>query len=317
MKKIYSLLFILFAFQSLSGQIQPYMGIYPVDSLTFENSPQFLSIQKEASSIWQIGSSDKIFFGTGFSAPNAIMTDTINPYPDNNHSYFDLIIPTNQFLSVAPVINFRHKLQCDTITEGGYIEISYDKGLTWKNVVFDSSCITNISCFGNCPPNTENMYSATDTISGGIPAFTGTINNWKYSRLQWIYDLPIKLWPMDTTLLRFHFISDGNSTGKAGWIIDNISLDYTNLGSEISGEESISLGIYPNPASDLITIEITQPNDFTEIILQDVLSRNKRYFSIINNQIQQISVGDLPRGTYVCSLISKDGRTYNRIIVLK
>ena len=40
--------------------------------------------------LWQIGSPDKTIFTEAFTLPNAIVTDTANPYPTNANSSFIL-----------------------------------------------------------------------------------------------------------------------------------------------------------------------------------------------------------------------------------
>lgn len=59
----------------------------------FDSSNIYLQIDTTSSNnIWQVGQPSKTFFDSAYSPVNAIVTDTINSYPVNNHSAFDIYI---------------------------------------------------------------------------------------------------------------------------------------------------------------------------------------------------------------------------------
>lgn len=56
--------------------------------------------------------------------------------------------------------------------------------------------------------------------------------------------------PQDTTILRFHFISDQiDDVYKEGWMIDDIRIYTVDLGSSIVENSSENFRIYPNPTN--------------------------------------------------------------------
>ncbi|MFA5781899.1 MAG: T9SS type A sorting domain-containing protein [Bacteroidales bacterium] len=299
MKKIKLLtVFFLLSFSTFS-QINPFLGIYDVDSCKFESQCSLLQIDTSLQNIWQIGKPAKPFFDTAYSSLNALITDTINPYPISNHSYFDLIIPTNYYYLANLIVGFKHKFQTDTLTDGGYIEVSYDIGITWNNVLHDD-IVHNVMEF-----HTENLYSEQDTLRGGINGFSGTSNGWIYTRIQWVWILPIKTVPLDTLIMRFHFISDSIQTNKDGWMIDNILISFVDLPSSIKEIENNHSRIYimPNPVDNFATIKfdnfkneifkLTIYNPFGQII--------KQIENIKTNQIE-IYKNDLTSGLYFIQL---------------
>ena len=135
MKKIASLFLILTSLYSSAQIDYGEQGLIPTDSCSFENYCQRMLIDtSNTNNDWVIGSTNKPFFGQANSLPNAIMTDSLNPYSSNNLSYFDLGFnawdgsgfPMNMY------IQFEHKYETDTLIDGGYITVSHDSGQTWQ-----------------------------------------------------------------------------------------------------------------------------------------------------------------------------------------
>jgi hypothetical protein len=68
-------------------------------------------------------------------------------------------------------VNFKQAYQFDSLISGGYISVSYDKGKTWKNVVydyylFDDSTGSVVSMYW--------LYDSTNHLQNGQPALIGT-----------------------------------------------------------------------------------------------------------------------------------------------
>ena len=51
-------------------------------------SSLFVVIDSDSNNVWQIGKPQKIIFDSAATAPNVIVTDTVNYYPPNNNSIF-------------------------------------------------------------------------------------------------------------------------------------------------------------------------------------------------------------------------------------
>ena len=62
------------------------------DTIKFESAYEYLNIDTSNQNIWQIGRPSKIFFDSAYSKEKAIVTDSINFYPVNNCSYFNLYL---------------------------------------------------------------------------------------------------------------------------------------------------------------------------------------------------------------------------------
>jgi hypothetical protein len=186
-----------------------------LDTISFEAGQHGITIDTQANNLWQIGKPDKSQFNSAHSIPNAIVTDTIQPYPPNNNSSF--IFPV--VFDAVNMLSFWHKMDTDSGHAGGFIEYSIS-GSPWKNIV--GGTIPSENCMYESYP--INFYDSTQIITGDIPAFTGH-SGWVYSEYQWncyCVTHPRMLWP-DTVLFRFNFRSDSLSTTKDGWMIDDIS----------------------------------------------------------------------------------------------
>src|SRR5690554_2483839 len=89
--------------------------------------------------IWQIGPPQKPVFDMASSVPNALLTDTINPYPANNVSSFQFGIYLEEYFYYYGIlaIHWNQKLDMKANKDGRIIEYSTDTGSTWLSV-FDN-----------------------------------------------------------------------------------------------------------------------------------------------------------------------------------
>ena len=304
MKKI-TLLTLVFAFNiTCYSQIIIGYGIHNIDSCKFENQNTMIKLDTSVQNIWQIGKPTKTFFDSAYSATNAVVTDTLNPYPISNHSYFDLTIP---YMGAGnTILGFKHKFQTDTLIDGGYIETSIDKGLTWTSILYNDTIIIP---FGG-QLFTENLYSHQDTLKGGINGFSGTSNDWINTRIQWVWMLPTKSYPPDTVIVRFHFISDNIQTNKDGWMIDDILISYADLPGNVTefNSEQLNLDIYPNPANNEINIKFE--NQINECLIEiynisGIKVKEVNFINVDNNC--KLSTEDLNSGFYFLTAKNKKG----------
>ncbi|PKP21877.1 MAG: hypothetical protein CVU05_05910 [Bacteroidetes bacterium HGW-Bacteroidetes-21] len=177
---------------------QPYGPLIFSEGISFEgNTSSCLRIDtSQTESIWIIGQPSKIFFDSAYSVTHAILTDSLNYYPPNNNSYFDLIIKNcSPYWWGEGIISFWHKYDTDTLRDGGYIEISYDGGNSWKNIIDDNTYMDFIP---------TNFYTHSDTLFDSTPAFSGHSDDWQYSQIYWFWDAMTK--PVfDSLIVRFNF----------------------------------------------------------------------------------------------------------------
>lgn len=255
--------------------------------------------------VWQIGKPHKAIFDTAYSVPNAIITDTLNPYPPNNHSSFQFLITKpewaqNRCMSLL-YLYFHHKIETDTLQDGGFIDVSYDNGITWDNVLNQNDASDK---------SYQNFYSENDTIKGGEFAFSGEyIKTWEYSGVEWYWD-DEEASEIDSITIRFNFKSDDLDNNKAGWMIDNIYLlieDYCTIGIDGIKKEHENF-IYPNPVRDVSLLELPD-NDTYKIQIFNI--QGLKVFGCKANKSIEIYKDDFQPGIYIYYLTSPEGKTYS------
>lgn len=203
------------------------------------------------SNIWQIGKPNKVNFDSAYTVPFAMVTDTINSYPINNHSTFQFNVKKpwwNMYRGWSfLILIFDHNYDTDTLCDGGYIDVSYDGGHTFTNIILDKQLVSNMG----------GQYSVDDTIKGGMSAFSGKSKGWESAQflLEW---WPEETWSeVDSMIVRFNFKSDSIDNEKAGWLIDNIYFrveGYIGIGID-DLVNCKTLNIYPNPVKNILIID--------------------------------------------------------------
>lgn len=316
MKKLATLFFVLTSLYSSAQIDYGLQGLIPTDSCDLDNSCQRMSIDTlNINNNWVIGSTIKPFFGQANSLPNAIMTDSINPYSSNNWSFFDLTFNAwdGSGLPMNMYIQFDHKFETDTLVDGGFITVSYDSGQTWMNVINDSSCI---ACYYNWPYiNSQNLYTNNDTLMNGNFGFSGT-SNWKTTTMQWIWIMLVNKWQsLDRFIVRFNFISDNNQTNKDGWIIDNIVMGNIDLGSSVEEySNQLDIKLFPNITSDYFNYKIEKNESIESIVITNVVGQN--ILTIKNPKSEEkIDVSKLPSGNYFVKFSAKGKQVVKKLII--
>lgn len=249
-----------------NGQFAPFK--FPGDTLgpftviSFEEPSPYVTILPLPQNIWQIGAPHKTYFNAAYTLPNAIVTDTMNDYPVNNLSTFELIVgnfndliyPWNVF------IDFHHKYDSDTLSDGGYITVSWDNGLTWVNIINDTSHFFEMTPHNSFGFGNINLYDIWSVLVNGEQGFTGHSGGWVHSSMAW-FTFPVDkrtyLVP-DTMRLRFNFISDNVQKNREGWMIDQIRLYSIDLGSGIQEYLAGKTHSYffPNPVATTATFTL-------------------------------------------------------------
>jgi hypothetical protein len=234
--------------------------------------------------IWQIGKPNKTFFTSAHSIPNAIVTDTIHPYPTNNNSvfYLGVSLPGDW---MGTILEFYYKMDSDTLNDFGKIEFSIDTGKTFFNML---------------PTSDYTVYdSAGNIIAGsyfGSPiVFTGKSHSWYLCTIFSQY-LPAP----DTITYRFTFHSDGIQNNRAGWMIDNSTYG---LWAEGIQEKSQDFKIFPNPVKDILQCD--SKTKIKEISVISELGRTLVTKSITSTPIS-LDLKDLPDGMYILKIINND-----------
>lgn len=264
-------------------------------TINFESNSYLIEIDStQTNNVWQIGTPSKSLMDSAYSVPYAIVTDTINSYPTNNTSSFKIkiISPPNQNCWGVFFMSFRHKYDFEPNKDGGYIEVQYDTIPIWTNIILDT--VPELQNSG------WNIYSTSDTILGGIPAFTGTSNGWILSSFDLIYQMGVKSYIHDSLTIRFTMKSDSAETLQEGWMIDNISLWLGPCTGGIEQDDSNPnySKVFPNPIVGSSTLNFTSPfNGISTIDIFDVTGKIIQSFETSANNVQ-LRKQDYKEGIY-------------------
>ncbi|NPD86319.1 T9SS type A sorting domain-containing protein [Lentimicrobium sp. L6] len=276
MKKNTLLLLVLFGFNNIYAQ-------WYNETINFESPSSMIWIDdSQENNIWQIGTPQKEYFDEAYSVPYAILTDTLQSYGENIHSSFIVSVKDWLWFEGSPaILSFKHKFDTDTLSDGGYIDVSYDNGETWLSIIHDTTMF-------NCEWSpgyyfySENFYDDNDTLFNGNAGFSGRSDDWETASFEWLYCLGVKDYYPDSLMIRFNFISDDIASNKAGWMIDDIKLQSFECSSVSEKENTISSSIYPNPINrnSVLKIEGWQGKSY-DIEIFDL--NGKLVYSQMNN----------------------------------
>ena len=305
---------------------------YTWGMITFEEPvPDYFEIGDSSENIWQIGKPDKSFFESAYSQGNAMVTDTINSYPPDNYSYFDIAIGEfnndSGFFVWDFFIEMKHKFDTNFHKDGGYITISYDNKQTWVNIINDTSPLFQTSpgydyFFGSNEndPYMEGLYTTSDTLFNGEYGFSGNSGDWMTTRFGW-YTIPVKSqMEFDTLYVRFNFISDsasgGLDTGHEGWMIDDIRLYSIDMGDGVKDEKNLEFTILPNPVRESAVVRMQAYREI-ELDIYDIqgrMIRRKRYF---DNTPIVLDRGQLKSGVYFVRILTDGNMSGVRRLVVE
>ena len=253
--------------------------------------------------IWQIGSPEKNSFDEAYSAPNAICTDLVNPYPVNDTSTFTITniaaggFENNYFV----ILEGKYMIDSDSLNDFGLIEFSPDKGHTWIDLINDTIYLHK-GCY----------EWWTDR-----PSFTGKTNGWKDFGVQLAgFGDEFNLhWP-DTVIYRFTFISDSIQTNRSGWILDDLHFEDWWESIIDNRNNSFNSEVYPNPAENFVTIKF--PNEERKNINIVVFDKRGALIKLINTNSEfiEIDLSSFKPGTYHYVVKKKNERSSGEIIIL-
>jgi len=286
MRKLYTLIIAGFLF-TISTNAQFYQQYFDGADTNSTNSI-IVDLTTDTNSIWQVGSPQKTIFHSAATAPNAIITDTVNFYPVNDTSsfYYRLVNPTWMSWGIF-ALQWMQKIDYDYDHDGGMIEYSIDAGTNWTNVFNDPYVY---SFYGFDSLNV-------DTMSGTNYGFSGTDTTW---RNIWLcFDMSF-FSVFDTIDFKFTSISDSVNNNKEGWMIDNMMAQITFVHTVKSEKMDDYLKIFPTPTNGIIYIEAEKQNGFHIIEwmeLTDIQGRVVKKYGKSPTKFN-IDISDLPDGNY-------------------
>lgn len=279
--------------QLLSSVMAQYTVVY-VDTIDFEEPCNYLFIDTSATNLWQIGVPAKTILDSAYSAPSAIITDTINYYPTNNHSSFVIKLDSESFSPPGTTtwIRYWHKFDTDSINDYGVVEVSYNGSNDWKVLGSDTTFIAYFEFMRN--GSNSSTYLTTGQSNGWIN------DSYSIQFFSTSWEVPDNIW------LRFSFYSDSVQDEREGWMIDDIII----LGILPWGiEENILFNSYPYPNPCQQKLYIATPDcanfNFT-IYVYDNLGKTidiKRF----DNEPILVNLNPYPDGLYFYQIT--DNRT--------
>jgi hypothetical protein len=286
--------------------------------INFDDSSNqaYISIHSGPGQLWQIASAQKTGMAGAWSAPNVLVTDSVNSYPQNNSSNFDIILGHFNVAWYPMMIGvaFRHQFDTDTTKDGGFISVSWDNGLTYRNVALDTGYL--YALWGSTPLGTwdifgfnRNLYPDSSLLFNGEPGFSGTSGGWTETSLAW-YIIPIKKsFPPDTMRLRFSFVSDSIFDNRSGWMIDDIMIYSIELPGSVredgmKGHEALA---FPNPAWEKVAIRLGRTHELIEIRLINIEGQSISSAEFHHVDGFEYDLSGLASGTYLIS-ITYDGQ---------
>jgi len=236
---------------------------------------------------WQVGRPHKAVFDSAYSPLNAIVTDTIHPYAPNDTSEFILNFPGHVASWWLALMHFQYKLNIDTNARA-YISYSSDSGRTW------------VMLNGTFPPGVSYASSLADTA--GWQSYNMGFN-------------PLILFHNDSVKLKFTLISGNDTTSKAGWMIDNISIDY--MFEEVLPVHADPLfTLFPNPTNGDCSIDYYGPlSPDTRMEIVDVLGRQAAQVPVTGSKTTFSTSGLLP-GVYDCRIHARGAALVSQKLVV-
>jgi hypothetical protein len=210
----------------------------------------YIDTTSNPNNIWQIGRPQKSVFSSAYSPLNAIVTDTISPYPNNDTSIFIIKNTAGGGSTGLHTVSLRgyYYVNSDSLKDFGIIEYSHDNGNSWINLLQDTITIDTLS---------QHWVWYWEQYGWNKPVLSGNSNGW----IQFSTNLALVAYANhvnygDTVLFRFTFISDSIQTNKAGLMFDDLYFDDYYEGIP-EFQYNLSL-VSPNPFSQSTRISFNQ-----------------------------------------------------------
>ncbi len=282
--KIFTLLIVLISPSFLFGQ--EYTQYFDGADTLVQNAI-FIDFGSDSTNIWQIGPPQKTIFESASTVPNALLTDTINSYPNSDSSSFYFTVDPSLFTFGILALSWNQKLDYENGSDGGLIEYTVDGGTTWSNI-FNNPYVYNL--YGYDSVNQ-------DTLSDGTAVFTGTDEEWKNV---WLCFDVSWLSNADSLVVKFTSISDSIDTNQEGWMIDNLYESITFIHTLTEAPQKKYLEVYPNPSSGQVFIQTQKRSDYhiiEQMELSDSSGKILKHYNTVPTKFN-IDISDLPKGIY-------------------
>lgn len=287
MKKTLPLFFLLV--MPFIGHAQDWYQYFDGGDTSVFNSLQIL-LDTAETNVWQIGIPQKVIFDSAATFPNAILTDTIAPYPVDAHSSFVAKggADVNIWFWGVLAVRWTQKLDLEQGKDFGLVEMSWDEGETWENA-FDNPYVYNFYGF-----NEENV----DTTEDGTIGFSGTDSLWKDIWL--CYDMSMFGEEFPDLRIRYTLVSDSVDTEQEGWMIDNMMMHLTYVHTISEKQQEKYMKVYPSPTTGRVHIETKKFMEYHIIESMELVSITGQVMEQFGKRPTRtfVDLGHHPAGTY-------------------
>lgn len=272
---------------------------------TFEDTAHWHSLSIDTINYpynsWQIGHPQKNTIDNAFSQPNVIITDTIDSYPPNNISVFEIVHQAQDGFVDGGVAVFSgfYFVDSDSLLDYGIIEFSPDDGTSWINLL------------------TDTLYSDYYNWFTEKPVLTGTSFGWQFFGIQ-LAGMK-EIFEIDhTTVVRFKisFISDENNNEKDGLAFDDFHFkDYLLKTDDLN--EPVLVQISPNPCHEVLRVLVKKSYESNlTVTIFNINGELVKHETLLNKHVNEIDMNKIPRGNYII-IIKNKHRIIHRQKILK
>jgi hypothetical protein len=300
MKNLIPLLFIF-----LGLLVQAQFSNFCVD---FENPEYITAVSIDSvtypENLWQIGPPQKPGFDLVISQPNAIVTDTLNPYPANSVSSFTIMnqVSLGFYYDLVFLLGY-YFVQSDSLNDFGTLEFSPDNGATWIDLISDTLYPANFQWMGLKPVLTGNSY--------GWHPFEMLLAD-----IGSIFPLQIG----DTVLYRFKFMTDNTFDNLGGLMFDDICFGEFIEGISETQFKPVMTTIFPNPSKEHFNISFENPRScLFELAVYDEQSHRIITIENIGGHSMVLDASSLQPGVYFYKLTNNNlkERGWGKFVVIK
>lgn len=262
---------------------------------------------------WQVGAPDKPAFDSAWSAPGALVTDTMAPYPVGGPFYAEFHLPNSngEWGPAFIQLSFTHRLDFDTGEAAGWVEVRNPYDTNWVRLM-DPDAFMFYDVWTEDP-------SGTVTDSGFV--YNGPTDDWNtaligFSCMAVVNEPPEDRGGGEESLLHFRFVfgSSANTNGLGGWLIDDVRMDHWGACNAIDERAADRLTLAPNPASGHVTITFGATNEQYAVDLLAMDGRVVRSERALMRS-HSIDVGELDNGAYLVRARDAHGTCARTIIV--
>jgi hypothetical protein len=299
MQKLITMLFILFSFTAHAQWYWQENFEAPYDL----NRDKFVIDSTNPGNLWQIGQPHKTVFTSAYSAPNAIVTDTVNTYPGHDTSVFT-ILHTYMFSNYMFSLRFYYKLDKDAGALAK-VEVSGDDGQNWIDPIAEDT--TYMFYWGGPKPRLDtSVHTWTKfelNMEDWANAWPGGPNVFPHYRTS------------DTIMFRFTFASGSVVIPKDGWILDDFWVEDSSIegyAEQVRRDDMVN--IYPNPCKGKLYLYDSENNEGDAKLRICTIDGREVYHGTCNG-ISSYADLSLPDGIYILRYERAGSYAVKRLVI--